>query len=115
MATPADVSRQVAHERRLKQAESWFASVLDGVDDFAVVSINADGRIEAVNPSVLRQPGFRAMETIGHSLDVFTAMLPYQLGLEVVSAEHVGPCGLARSFRKSDLIVSIPDYWQWLD
>jgi 4-coumarate--CoA ligase (photoactive yellow protein activation family) len=46
---------------------------------------------------------------------LLTAMLPDQLGLEVVSAEHVDPCGLARSFRKSDLIVSIPDYWQWLN
>jgi diguanylate cyclase (GGDEF)-like protein/PAS domain S-box-containing protein len=73
MATLADVSGQVAQERRLKQAESWFASLLDGVDDFAVLSIDAEGRIEAVNPSVLRQTGFRAIETIGHSLDMFDA------------------------------------------
>jgi diguanylate cyclase (GGDEF)-like protein/PAS domain S-box-containing protein len=71
MATLADVSGQVSQERRLKQAESWFASLLDGVDDFAVLSIDAKGRIEAVSPSVERQTGFCAKETIGHALDMF--------------------------------------------
>lgn len=71
MATIADVSKQVAQERRLKQAESWFASLLDGVDDFAVLSIDAAGRIDAVNPSVLRQTGFDESQTMGRTLDMF--------------------------------------------
>ncbi|RYF11585.1 MAG: diguanylate cyclase, partial [Oxalobacteraceae bacterium] len=43
IATLTDVSEQVARERRLKQAEAWFASLLDGVDDVAVLSLDANG------------------------------------------------------------------------
>ena len=37
IATVSDVSRQVAQERRLRQAEVWFSSLLDGADDFDVL------------------------------------------------------------------------------
>lgn len=46
---------------------------------------------------------------------IFTAMLPDQLGIEVVPAERLGPGGFARNLRTGDLIVSIPDRWQWLN
>lgn len=89
MATISDVSRQVAQERRLKQAESWFASLLDDVNDFAVLSIDEKGRIDAVNRSVLRQTGFNESQTIGRSLEMFdvpssevsTPSLPEQIAL----------------------------------
>ena len=71
MVTLADVSRQIARDRRLKQAETWFASLLDSVNDFAVVSLDGAGRIDMVNPSVLRQTGFACAEMIGRRLDMF--------------------------------------------
>lgn len=73
MVTIADISRQVAQERRLKQAETWFASLLNDVRDFAVVSLDAEGIIDGVNASVLRQTGFNESETLGRTLDVFEA------------------------------------------
>ena len=73
MVTIADISRQVAQERRLKQAETWFASLLNDVNDFAVVSLDADGIIDRVNPSVLRQTGFNESETLGRTLEMFEA------------------------------------------
>ncbi|WP_428483986.1 diguanylate cyclase [Rhodopila sp.] len=72
-ATIADVSGLVAQERRLKEAETWFASLLDNVNDFAIISLDAEGRIDAVNPSVLRQTGFAEHEIIGQTLDMFRA------------------------------------------
>ncbi len=73
MVTIADISRQIAQERRLKQAETWFASLLNDVNDFAVVSLDADGLIDGVNASVLRQTGFSESETLGRTLEMFEA------------------------------------------
>ena len=48
MVTLTDISKQVDQERRLRQAEAWFASLMDGVNDFAVVS-RAGARRQAPN------------------------------------------------------------------
>lgn len=71
VATLADVTEQVARERRLKQAEAWFASLLDGVDDVAVLSLDAHGCIDAVTTSVTRQTGFAESELLGHPFEAF--------------------------------------------
>ena len=71
MATLADISREVAQERQLKQAETWFASMLSGINDFAVLSLDADGRIAGTNPSVRRQTGFADADLLGKGLDAF--------------------------------------------
>ena len=76
MATLADVSVQVHQERRLKQAEAWFSSMIDGIEDFAALSLDAGGFIDHVNGSVARQTGFADHELIGFSLDVFDAPDP---------------------------------------
>ena len=76
VATLSDASVQVAQERRLKQAEAWFSSLIDGVDDFAAISLDAYARIDHVNASVRRQTGFEAHELIGLGLDVFDAHDP---------------------------------------
>ena len=76
MATLADVSVQVHQERRLKQAEAWFSSLIDGVEDFAALSLDASGLIDHVNASMARQTGFAEHELVGRSLDLFDAPDP---------------------------------------
>jgi diguanylate cyclase (GGDEF)-like protein len=71
VATLSDVTEQVARERRLKQAETWFASLLDGVDDVAVLSLNANGCVDAVTPSATRQTGFTEAELLGKPFEWF--------------------------------------------
>lgn len=71
VATLSDVTEQVARERRLKQAETWFASLLDGVDDVAVLSLDANGCIDAVTPSATRQTGFTEAELLGKPFEWF--------------------------------------------
>jgi diguanylate cyclase (GGDEF)-like protein/PAS domain S-box-containing protein len=71
IVTLADVSAQVAQERRLQQAETWFASLLDSVENFAIVSLDAQGKISAVNRSVARQTGLNESQTVGQTLEIF--------------------------------------------
>jgi diguanylate cyclase (GGDEF)-like protein/PAS domain S-box-containing protein len=69
IATFTDVSVQVSQERRLRQAETWFASLLGGVNDYAVLSILPDGTIDAVNDCFFRQTGYDGETVLGRSLD----------------------------------------------
>ena len=71
LAALSDVTEQVARERRLKQAETWFASLLDGIDDVAVLSLDAQGRIDAATLSATRQTGFTESELLGQSFESF--------------------------------------------
>jgi diguanylate cyclase (GGDEF)-like protein/PAS domain S-box-containing protein len=69
--TLADVSVQVAQERRLKQAETWFASLLDSVNNFAVISLDPTGTINGASSSVQRLTGFSEADVLGKTLEVF--------------------------------------------
>ena len=71
LATLSDVTEQVARERRLRQAETWFASLLDGIDDVAVLSLDAQGCIDVATPSATRQTGFAEHELLGRSFEAF--------------------------------------------
>ena len=73
MVSLSDVSKQVKQERKLKEAETWFSSLLDGVNEFGVASLDATGRIESVNASVPRQTGYEPDHLIGQTLEVFGA------------------------------------------
>jgi len=53
-----DVSAQVRQERRLREAETWFGSLLEGVKEFGVASLGTDGRIQAVNSTLVDRTGF---------------------------------------------------------
>ena len=65
MAVLSDVTRQVAHERRLHESEAWFAAVVQGADDYAMLSLDADGRVSTWNVSGERMFGHTAEAVIG--------------------------------------------------
>ncbi|UAJ12511.1 diguanylate cyclase [Polymorphobacter megasporae] len=69
VATFSDITVQVAQERRLKQAETWFASLIGGVNDYAVLSITREGIVDSVNAAFTRQTGRDCVEVAGKSLD----------------------------------------------
>lgn len=70
MAILSDITEQVTQERRLKQAESWFSLILSGVKDFALLSLNAQGRVLAWNKSGERLTGHPPNAIVGHTLNV---------------------------------------------
>lgn len=85
VVTLSDVSKLVKQERKLKEAETWFASLMDGAQDFGVASLDAEGRIESVNSSVARQTGYQQEELLGKKLDVLG---PLHSEVESLSAEQ---------------------------
>jgi diguanylate cyclase (GGDEF)-like protein/PAS domain S-box-containing protein len=68
IACLSDITVQVAQERRLKQAETWFASLLNDVNDYAVLSVTAEGVIDAANRSWESQSGHSCDETVGRNM-----------------------------------------------
>jgi diguanylate cyclase (GGDEF)-like protein/PAS domain S-box-containing protein len=68
MVTLTDISRQVVQEERLRQADAWFATLLDGVNDYAALTIAADGRIAAADACFTRQTGHERTAVIGQDL-----------------------------------------------
>ncbi len=65
MAVLSDVTRQVASERRLHESEAWFAAVVQGADDYAVLGLNADGLVSGWNVSGERMFGHKTEAAIG--------------------------------------------------
>jgi diguanylate cyclase (GGDEF)-like protein len=89
-----DVTEQVARERRLKQAEIWFASLVDNVEDVAVLSLDETGHINAVTPAVLRQTCFTEAALLGQPFESFDrpdpdAPMPLP-GEAIVAAQREG-------------------------
>lgn len=70
MAALTNVTERVTQEKRLKQAESWFSVILSGVKDFALLSLNANGRVQSWNKSGERLTGHAGSEIVGHTLNV---------------------------------------------
>jgi diguanylate cyclase (GGDEF)-like protein/PAS domain S-box-containing protein len=71
MAVLSDVSVQVAQERRLQQAESWFGTLLAGVHDFALFSLDSHGQIDGWNASAEQHTGYSEQEVLGCTLQHF--------------------------------------------
>ncbi|WP_242140262.1 sensor domain-containing diguanylate cyclase [Sphingomonas sp. TREG-RG-20F-R18-01] len=69
MATFTEITVQVAQERRLKQTETWFGSLISGVNDYAVLSLTPEGIIDGVNAAFARQTGRRIEDVAGQALD----------------------------------------------
>lgn len=80
MAVLSDVSTQVMQERRLQQAESWFGTLLAGVHDFALFTLDRSGHIDSWNASAERHTGYSEKEVLGHTLQQF-------YGVEAVSRD----------------------------
>lgn len=68
MVTLGDISQQVVQEERLRQADTWFATLLDGVNDYAAVDITPAGIVTAANGCFTRQTGHDRDAVVGCDL-----------------------------------------------
>lgn len=73
MATLSDISSQVAQERRLQQADAWFATLLDEVNDYSVVTVTPTGEILCADHAFTVQLGLVGIEPVGQLLATLMA------------------------------------------
>lgn len=70
MAVIDDITEQVRRERRLRQNDAWLKAILAGVQDYALVSLDLQGRICDWNASIGRVTGF-GLEAVGRPFTIF--------------------------------------------
>lgn len=68
MVTLSDISQQVVQEERLRQADTWFATLLNDVNDYAALAITPDGKIASANVCFTRQTGHDSADVTGRDL-----------------------------------------------
>ncbi|RZI69930.1 MAG: sensor domain-containing diguanylate cyclase [Pseudomonas sp.] len=82
MAVLSDVTQTVRRERELRQGQAWIHSIVTGLTDYALVSLDENGRCESWNPSIERVTGFTELAIRGQSYAMFSP-------LDDTSAERV--------------------------
>ena len=65
MVTLSDISQQIVQEQRLNQASTWFATLLDGINDYATMTITHDGDIVSTGAYFTSQTGHDSVGVIG--------------------------------------------------
>jgi PAS domain S-box-containing protein len=119
MAVLSDVTEQVRRERRLRENEAWLGALLTSITDYALVSLDGAGRINAWNETIGRVTGHGA-DVIGQPYAVFHpqgATTPEQAGDRLREADEngwsldEGPRVRAdgREFWASAMISPLPD------
>ena len=71
MAVLGDVTLSVQRERELRQSQAWIHTIVTGLTDYALMTLDDRGRARDWNPSVARVTGRDSATTIGQSYSVF--------------------------------------------
>jgi len=71
MAVLEDVTRLVAQERELLADRQRLQAIYAHVQDYAIFTVDLEGRFDKWNPSLLRFGGWSEAEVLGHPLDAF--------------------------------------------
>ena len=71
MAVLSDVTHAVRRERELQQSQAWIHTLITGSTDYALISLDEDGRCQAWNSSIERVTGFVASDTCGSDYAMF--------------------------------------------
>lgn len=73
MAVVNDVTAVVQRERQLRHSQAWIETIVTGLTDYALVELDADGRVRRWNASIGSLTGFEADAVCGRPLSVFYA------------------------------------------
>ncbi len=71
MAVLEDVTILAEQERQLHQDRRRFRAIFDNVRDYAIYTIDPEGRVDEWNQSLQRFGGWRSADVVGRPLDVF--------------------------------------------
>jgi diguanylate cyclase (GGDEF)-like protein/PAS domain S-box-containing protein len=70
MAVLSDVTEHVKRERLLRQSEAWLNAIMTGVRDYALISLDSQGRIDSWNESIGRITGHDS-SAVGEPYSIF--------------------------------------------
>lgn len=73
MAVLSDVTESVRRERELRQNQAWMSTITSGVTEYAMMTLDHVGRIQAWNQSIGCLTGYTADAVHGASYDAFHA------------------------------------------
>jgi PAS domain S-box-containing protein len=71
MAVLGDVTQVVRRERELRQSHAWINSLVTGISDYALMSLDHLGRVQTWNPGIERVAGFDAAATADQPYSIF--------------------------------------------
>lgn len=71
MAVLSDVSVSVHRERALRRSQAWIETLISGISDYALITLDSEGRVQCWNASVGRVTGFTEADSLGRSYDLF--------------------------------------------
>ncbi len=57
MAVLGDITQTVARDRELRQSQAWLNTIVTGLTDYALMTLDEEGRLEQWNPGVERVTG----------------------------------------------------------
>lgn len=71
MVVLGDVTESVRRERELRQSQAWINTIVSGLTDYALLTLDEQGRARDWNSSVGRVTGRDSAATIGQSYSIF--------------------------------------------
>jgi diguanylate cyclase (GGDEF)-like protein/PAS domain S-box-containing protein len=71
MAVLSDITQSVQRDRALRHSQAWIHSIVSSINDYALLPLDAEGRIAAWNASVERLTGHASEAVLGRTLDLF--------------------------------------------
>ena len=71
MCLLSDVTQSVKRDRELRQSQAWINSIVTGISNYALLSLDEQGRVRDWNPGVERMTGFGGAALVGESLASF--------------------------------------------
>src|ERR1700761_8302998 len=71
MRESAERAQRIAVERALRETETHFRLLIDALQDYAVITLDPEGRIRTWNAASERILGFPAQDVLGQSADIF--------------------------------------------
>jgi PAS domain S-box-containing protein len=66
-----DLTERRAQEESVRQSEERFRLLLEGVEDYAIIMLDPEGRVSSWNSGAQRIMGYLASEILGHSFERF--------------------------------------------
>ena len=71
MAVLSDVSLSEKNERQLRQSQAWIHTIVTGITDYALLSLDRQGLVQSWNAGVMNVTGHEADATLGQSYALF--------------------------------------------